>query len=594
MFVIGNPWGLLALGAIPALIGLHFFRRRFRPLEIAGLFLWPPGDTLPPTGRKLRRLDAPLSLFLELLAALLLAALVAGVQWEDRVETPHLIVVLDHSASMAAVDPGGERAADRALRVVRQACEEQGPLAAVRLSVILSGPRPGVVVGPVAAADRGLQELQAWKPILPGHSFGPALELAHRLADTGGRILLVTDLPDQAGRGVRVVGVGKPLPNVAITVAERSGTTLFLRISNFSSVPVERAVALRDEKGNRLAREELRIEPGGELPVTWSLPVGCGTVWAALEGQDALPLDDEVTLTEPFPQLVRVRCEFATGLRERLEKAIQSVPGTRWIEEGEADLVVGAATPDAKARGAAWHLAIGPVAESLRGGDPLDPLVGPYVADPAAPLLEQVDFRGVIWSGAVPLKTDAPVATLLSAADVSLIFQWLDGGAPAYVVGLDLGRSNVHKSPAWPMLFHNLVGLRRDALPGLRRWNFRQGERVRYRLDRPDPELRIADPEGKELPVARLRDGVETFDTWKKGLYSIQGGTIKEFFAVNFLDGRESDLREAHDAAPPGEAVGRATLEQAERLPWLEPGLCAIVLLLLLIDLAILRKAVAG
>jgi hypothetical protein len=582
MFVIGNPWGLLALGAIPALIGLHFFRRRFRPLEIAGLFLWPPGDTLPPTGRKLRRLDAPLSLFLELLAALLLAALVAGAQWEERVETPHLIVILDHSASMAAVDPAGERAADRALRVVRQACEEQGPLAAVRLSVILSGPRPAVAVGPVAAADRGLQELQAWKPILPGHSFGPALELAHRLAETGGRILLVTDLPDQAGRGVRVVGVGKPLPNAAITVAERGATTLFLRISNFSRVAVERSVALRDEKGNRLAREALRIEPGGEIPVTWSLPAGCGRVWATLEGQDALPLDDEVALAEPLPQPVRVRCEFAS---EMLKKAIQSAPGARWIEEGEADLVVGSSTPEA--RGTAWHLAIGPVAESLRGGDPLDPLVGPYVADPTAPLLEQVDFRGVIWSGAIPLKADAPVAVLLSAADVPLIFQWLDGGAPAYVVGLDLSRSNVHKSPAWPMLFHNLVGLRRDALPGLQRWNFRQGERVRYRLDRPDPDLRIADPEGKELPVARLRDGVETFDTWKTGFYSIQG---KEFFAVNFLDGRESDLREAHDAALPGEAVGRATLEQAERLPWLEPGLCAIVLLLLLLD----RKAVAA
>jgi hypothetical protein len=604
MFVIGNPWGLLALGAIPAILGLHFFRRRFRPLEIAGLFLWPPGDTLPPAGRKLRRIDAPVSLFLEILAALFLAGLVAGLRWEERADVPHLVVVLDHSASMAATDAAGERAADRALRVVTQACEERGPLASVRLSVILSGPRPVVVVGPVAPADRGVQDLRSWRPALPGHSFGPALELAHRLADAGGQIVLVTDQPDRAagqvGKGVRVVGVGKPLANAAITVAERTpdaargGSAVFLRVANFSLGPLDRAVTLRDGEGTALAREMLRLDAGGEASVTWSVPAGRARVWARIEGKDALGLDDEVVLSEPRLRPVRVRCDFAKNSRERekVEKAARSAPLTRWLEEGEADVVVAGAIPDAKARGAAWHVAIGPAPEPLRGGEKLDPLVGPYFADPAAPLMEQLDFRGVIWSGAAPLKPDAPVAVLLSASDVPLVFQWLDGGPPAYVVGLELDRSNVHKSPAWPMLFHNLVGLRREALPGLRRWNFRQGEAVRCRVEKPG-EFRILDPAGKDLPIVRLRDGVETFDTWKPGVYTIlERGAPVDAFAVNFLDGRESDLRDAHDAAPAraDESAAQATLEQAVRWPWLDPGLCALVLALVLLDLLALRR----
>jgi hypothetical protein len=38
--IFTSPLGLLALLAIPAIVAIHLFRRRFPPRPVAGLFLW--------------------------------------------------------------------------------------------------------------------------------------------------------------------------------------------------------------------------------------------------------------------------------------------------------------------------------------------------------------------------------------------------------------------------------------------------------------------------------------------------------------------------------------------------------------------------
>lgn len=599
MFVIANPWGLLAGAAVPVLVAIHFYRRRFRPKDVAGLFLWPQAAHFPPAGRTRSRLETPLTLLLEILAALLLTALVSGARWEERTSSPHLIVVLDHSASMAARAPSGERFADRALRAVRNACEEQGPLGAVRLTVILTGPRPVVAVGPAAPAERGLEELKAWQPLLASHSFGPALELARRFADMGGAVRLVTDHPDAAaaGKGVRVIGVGQPVANTALTAAERvregpAGTSVFVRVAHFSGQAAERKLTLRDEAGRWLADETLRLAPGGEATALWKVPAGHALVRVRLEGEDALETDDAALLVEPGGREVRIRCDFPKESRERalIEKACRAVPDAVWLEPedpAEPHLRIAPALGEA-----AWTLAIGAPPDALRAGEKLEPLVGPYFSDLGHPLMEQLDFRGVIWSGAHPLKRDAPVGVLLSAADVPLLVQVRK---EAYLLNLELARSNCPKSPAWPMLFHNLAGLRRESLPGLKRWNFRPGEAVSFREKEP-AGVRILDPAGKELPVVRLADAVETFDARAPGVYRIaRGSETLDRFAVNFLDARESDLRRAHDAGPPElPGAGPATLEQPSRWPWLDPALCLLILALVLLDLGLARRRAAG
>ena len=101
-----NPWGLLGLLAVPAILILHLYYRRFPPLLIGGLHLWGVQTQVREAGRRRERLPITASLLLELLAAAVLSLVLAQPRWAESRRVEHVIVVLDNSASMQARPPG--------------------------------------------------------------------------------------------------------------------------------------------------------------------------------------------------------------------------------------------------------------------------------------------------------------------------------------------------------------------------------------------------------------------------------------------------------------------------------------------------------
>jgi hypothetical protein len=116
--IFTTPLGLLALLAIPAIVAIHLFRRRFPPRPVAGLFLWQVVRQTPEGGGRISSLPITASLILECLAALALALILAGARIRPASVSEHLVVLLDDSASMSAVNARGESARDRAVRRV--------------------------------------------------------------------------------------------------------------------------------------------------------------------------------------------------------------------------------------------------------------------------------------------------------------------------------------------------------------------------------------------------------------------------------------------------------------------------------------------
>ena len=104
-----NPWGLLALLAVPAIIVIHLYQRRFPTLVVTGLHLWSVETRPSLPGRRREKLPVSTSLILECLAATLLALLLAGPRIGEANRVPHLVVVLDDSASMSARRVDGTR-----------------------------------------------------------------------------------------------------------------------------------------------------------------------------------------------------------------------------------------------------------------------------------------------------------------------------------------------------------------------------------------------------------------------------------------------------------------------------------------------------
>src|SRR4029077_10783722 len=94
--------------------------------DVAGVLRWQLARPVPEGGGRISRLPITRSLILECIAALALALVLAGARLSPAALSPHLVVLLDDSASMAAVNGRGESARDRAARRVRSEIDRLG------------------------------------------------------------------------------------------------------------------------------------------------------------------------------------------------------------------------------------------------------------------------------------------------------------------------------------------------------------------------------------------------------------------------------------------------------------------------------------
>jgi hypothetical protein len=265
---------------------------------------------------------------------------------------------------------------------------------------------------------------------------------------------------------------------------------------------------------------------------------------------DALRRDNEVILAEPRPQIVAVDNHLPEGRgRAALTKALGALSGVTASESGHLTFV-DAAELDRTHPGDVWRAAFGhPPAGWLAGSGAKD-FVGPFVLEKRHPLLLGVTLGGVVWTGAVPLSVDA-VRPLISTGD-----QILAGMASVtrartgttILFNLDLDRTNLIRSPDWPILISNLVEMRRQTLPGPERWNYRSGEWVRVRLDR-EPKGRLRFRCGnveRALPASRQ---LEFIAPSPGGLLQIlEDDQVLFEIGVNFLDEAETSLRDRSTA----------------------------------------------
>jgi hypothetical protein len=546
-----TPLGLLALLAIPAIVAIHLFRRRFPVRPVAGLFLWQIARQTPEGGGKIARLPITTSLILECLAALALALILAGARLSSAGVSRHLVVLLDDSASMAAVNARGESARDRAVRRVLGELDRLG--ATARVTLVLSGDRPSVLAGPAAFAVEARPALDAWKPSAPHHSLAPGLRLAREVAGRTGRLMVMSDTApaSREDEGILWVALGEPLPNVGITAARRTLSadegrgTVSLTLGNYSDAPARRRISVSTGGKEVLARE-LDV-PAGTSSLALPIPAGLPAVRVVMP-DDALSRDNEVMLAEPRSQVVGVENRLRDGRgRQALIKALGALSGVTEAESGHMVFADASELRRPPSPGV-WRVGFGAApAEWLAKGEPGD-FIGPFVLEKRHPLLLGMTLGGVVWSGAVPLAAGA-VQPLVSAGDRVLIGMRVEAGStstpaePAILINLDLDRTNLIRAPDWPILISNLVEMRRQGLPGPERWNYRVGEWVRVRLGRdPKGPLRFrcggverALPAGRQLEFMAPSPG---------GLLQIlEGDAVLFEIGVNFLDESESNLR---------------------------------------------------
>jgi len=627
-----HPLGLLALAAVPAVVALHLYRRRYEPRTVSALFLWSTEDRTEAAGRKREPLRRSRSFWFEVLAALALALVFAGPRPLVMREARHLVLVLDSSASLGARDSRGSLR-DEALAIARERIRSLPRDS--RVTLLVSSVRPELLAGPAALPMEALEALETFEPGRAHHDLGATLSLALELSGSRA-VTLITDTIDVGAvpPEVEIVALGRPAPNAGIVAVSRrrdtggsalasaldgstpEGTSstaaerVSLTLASFAERAIERTLRLETEDGAVFATRAVRLEPRAETHLSFDLPDGAPPLIARLVAPasaagsaattpsnpsahlDALAADDIAWLAPAPRRMLRLASTLPAALGAALGVDTPARPSNidRWLDlvpeaidainPAVAHLVLSAALPLPSEASAAWTLAI------AAPGEERTHFIGPFLTDPTHPLLQGVTLEGIVWSAAANVTLVG--APFVSAGDQPIATEIREGARVAWLLNLDAARSSLHRSPDWPILLANAAEARRAALPGAAATTLALGEPLRYRVERPTT-LRWTKASGeagtpREMRVADLLtlDDIDLPALYELAELDASGNpTSSTHVGVSLCDRSESDLSTRSSgvrAAIADEATVRAGFS------WIEVALLTLALACIALD----------
>ena len=555
--------GLLAL-AIPIIL-LYMLRLRRQDVEVSSSFLWRRALQDRTANMPWNKLRRNLLLLLQLLLLLLLVLSLARPFFEaTTVAAGNMVVILDASASMQAVDEQGgssrfERARNEANALIDALSGD------ARMSLVLAGPVPQVAV----AASNNKAALRSALTSLSASNGGTDMAQSITLAAATARqmgdatVVLISDgafaggdtLPQMSGKSA-YINVGRSGRNVAITALSlreaQGGPQLFASVANTGS---ERAGAILSISADGTLRDSRRLDldAGEERSVTLGgLSLDTRVVEASLqvdgEQSDVLKADNRAWALMSGPPSSNVL--LVTEGNGFLEKSLNLMPNVKLFKTAPAGYaasesfgltVLDGAIPSPVPAGNLLIFAPPPSSLMVVSGTLAYPAIGQVAVND--PLLRFVDFSGLHIAAAQKIVPPAWARVLVrTPTGDPLILAGETGGRRVVVVAFDIHKTDLPLQIAFPILISNLVdwlqpGTSVDAPPTLS-----PGDPISIRAMPEADEIRVTLPEGAatERVVTLKPSGQMSFaETNALGLYSVQqfaGGkalTEPEQFAVN-------------------------------------------------------------
>lgn len=591
MPIFANPAGLWALLAVPAILAIHFLQQRAR---IARTSTWFLIEKLAPDsarGRTLERLRSSRQLWLQLLAALLAAWVLAEPRWVQAESAQTVVIVLDASASMDAFRTPALAAVEREMTLAEGLAAHTTWVAMTTNAV-----QPPLYRGEERLA--AVAALERWHPDLGEHDPGPALRLARTLAGAGGRTLLVTDRRTKVPADQRVAGVGRRIDNVGFAGAsvarDETGVVWRALVKNHAATAQQRTWHW-EAAGNRSAEQTLDLPPGALLEISARLPEGASDALVTLS-PDAFTADDRLPLVRPAPKPLTVAVEGTDAAAEFFRKLAAEIDGVG-VVSGGAPATLRVARLNAEQALAEIHGGIfWPPADERQQAA--------LAADPVTPardeLVAALNWQGWLGTGPHGFAMRPGDSALLWQGRFPLVFVRPAGeamarlGVPArkLMLAFDWATSNASRLPATVLLARRFLETERDAQRAPYAANFDSNAPVPIAGgpvagDKADTPWTLvfqpvtgAPPETKTIPAAERS---ELRAPGRAGLFTLKrGDELLVRGAAQFADARQGDFKNAETffVSVPGER--EAAIERNTRAdPWvpLWLGLIAVALL---------------
>lgn len=445
---LANPWGLLALLGLPAILIIHLLRRKSRRLTVSTLFLIERALPSSEGGRRLRRLQNSLPLWIQLLAVCALAWLLSQPRWIDARSSQTVVVVLDDSASMSAFR-------EAALTTASQKLASYLSAAAETRWIFLRSDASRLGAG--SSLDAALNEVsENWHPERGVHDPAEAFRLARTLAGPGGAVVFLTDhVPDAASvSGIHWMACGEKLENAGFLGASVEGARWKALLKNFG--------ALRRDIRWRVAGEGWKttpLEPSASTEISGAFPPGKNAVMLELDA-DPFSFDDRIPVLLPQPKVLNIASvedeKHAVLFEQLQEVATPFTPAT----PADADVVFSVFNP--LSPGLPDRAAVVFLTDS---GSSLKQIEGLLVAE-NHPLMQNLNWQGLMAGESLRIPAREGDQALLWKGGRPLIFLRAAEKGPQLVFNFDLLRSNAARLPAFVLLvdrYLNDVRSRKEA-----------------------------------------------------------------------------------------------------------------------------------
>jgi len=602
MWLLTSPLSLIALAAIPVLVGIYLFRTRSRRYVVSSLFLWIDQQQSRQGGRQISKLQTPLLFFLELLALALLAFAAAGPIMRGENTSHPTVVVLDCSYSMTAGVDGDtpqKRALDDLVKFIRK--EQPFPL-----QFVLAGTETDTISGRATTVAEAERMLAHWQCRAPAAVLDSAISHAGNISIADVKILVVTDQLPQVELPVGKIewrAYGKPLDNLAVTGASRiyqgERDKLLIEATNFSNDAQSLYMQLTQTSDGAVLKDiNEQISPMATLRYHLTLPEGTQDIEARI-ADDVLPIDNLATLLPPSRKPVRVAIRnlpesMATPLRRglnatgiaRFDEANPEICFTGGnLAIAETDAEQETTTDDASGLPeGCWQMRF----YTALPDEKIEPFVGPFIIDRTHALAEGLSLEGVVWAAAHEFPLSG--YSMLAVGNVPLVSEQNRANRTKTLhLQLRPDLSTLTISPGWPILLWNILQYRAAQLPGIRMNNVRLGTSAMFNPFPGDEMIEITTP-GGELREMSVRSNWLSIPADEVGLYTVKAPSGEYRFSTLPLASEESNLTESTTGRWGG-WLDQETIEKDYRnLTWL-PLLIVAAILLLHLSIIASRKS---
>jgi len=486
---LANPWGLLVLAGLPAILAIHLLRRKSRQVVVSTLFLIERALPSSEGGRRIRVLRNSFPLWVQLLAVAALAWLAAQPRWIDRTSTQTVVAVFDESASMSAFRR-------EALARARAELRRLAGAASQTQWIVIGSDRSRLAAGSdleAVLAEAG----KTWRPALGVHDPSEALRLARMLAGEQGCVIFLTDRPPARGTSAAAsnwIAVGRPIENVGFIGARAEADHWSALIKNCS--PAAREVRWR--AGEKAPWQSAQLGPGATTEISGAWPEKTDRLTLELEN-DPFALDNRLPLIRPREKSLGLFVAPGEDFAKLFEQIARLATPAQPASPAEADAALG--TYDPKVPQAPPGNAI----LFLADADPsAKPLTGPIVAE-NDPLMEGLSWQGLMARESDPMPPQPGDAALLWQEARPLIFLRTTEAGLQLCLNFDVRQSNAAHLPAFALLLHRFFDRLRESKEAYSAANVDTGQLVPVagagKVRAPDQPgfFEVKDPQGRLL-----------------------------------------------------------------------------------------------